>query len=86
MENEAKKEEAIKLYQALQQAGVGVILDDRENLSIGVKIKDCKVLGTPYMAVLGDKVEAGMVELEDVRSGEKEVITIDALIQKMKTI
>ena len=86
MENEAKKEEAIKLYQALQQAGGGVILDDRENLSIGVKIKDCKVLGTPYMAVLGDKVEAGMVELEDVRSGEKEVITIDALIQKMKTI
>ena len=86
MENEAKKEEAIKLYQALQQAGVGVILDDRENLSIGVKIKDCKVLGTPYMAVLGDKVEAGMIELEDVRSGEKEVITIDALIQKMKTI
>lgn len=86
IENEAKKEEAIKLYQALQQAGVGVILDDRENLSIGVKIKDCKVLGTPYMAVLGDKVEAGMVELEDVRSGEKEVITIDALIQKMKTI
>lgn len=86
MENEAKKEEAIKLYQALQQAGVGVILDDRENLSIGVKIKDCKVLGTPYMAVLGDKVEAGMVELEDVRSGEKEVITIDALIKKMKTI
>ena len=86
MENEAKKEEAIKLYQALQQAGVGVILDDRENLSIGVKIKDCKVLGTPYMAVLGDKVEAGMVELEDVRSGEKEDITIDALIQKMKTI
>ena len=49
MENEAKKEEAIKLYQALQQAGVGVILDDRENLSIGVKIKDCKVLGTPYI-------------------------------------
>lgn len=86
MENEEKKEEASKIYQALQKEGVSVILDDRENLSIGVKIKDCKVLGTPYMAVLGDKVEAGMVELEEVRSGEKEVISIDELIKKMKAI
>jgi len=32
------------------------ILDDRENISMGAKIKDCKILGTPYMVILGDKV------------------------------
>ena len=84
IENDEKKKEAFALYDTLQKAGVGVILDDRENLSIGAKMKDCKVLGTPYMAVLGEKVENGKVELEDVRSGEKEVISIEELVTKMK--
>ena len=34
------------------------------------------------MAVLGDKVEAGKVELENVRTGEKEIVTIEELISK----
>ena len=64
------------------EKGIGVILDDRNINSIGVKIKDCKVLGTPYMAVLGDKVETGKVELENVKTGEKEVIEIEELLNK----
>lgn len=84
IENDEKKKEAFALYDTLQKAGVGVILDDRENLSIGAKMKDCKVLGTPYMAVLGEKVENGKVELEDVRSGEKEIISMEELVTKMK--
>jgi len=86
IENEEKKNDAIKLYERLQKENVGVILDDRENLSIGAKIKDCKVLGTPFMAVLGDKVEAGKIELEDLRSGEKEVISYEEFIEKMKNL
>ena len=34
------------------------------------------------MAVLGDKVETGKVELENVKTGEKEVITVEELIKK----
>ena len=82
MDNSEKVKEANELYEALSAKGIGVILDDRNISSIGVKIKDCKILGTPYMAVLGDKVETGCVELENVKTGEKEVITIEALIQK----
>lgn len=82
MDNEDKVKEANELYSKLSQKGIGVILDDRNISSIGVKIKDCKVLGTPYMAVLGDKVETGKVELENVRTGEKEIITIEELINK----
>jgi len=36
------------------------------------------------MAVLGDKVEKGKVELENVKTGEKEIENIDELIEKMK--
>lgn len=82
VENEEKKQEAEALYQALQEKGVKAILDDRENVSIGAKMKDCKILGTPYMAVLGDKVEKGMLELENIKTGEKEVIAIKEVIEK----
>ena len=37
------------------------------------------------MAVLGDKVEAGKVELENVKTGEKEVITIEELLNKFNS-
>ena len=57
MDNEEKVEMAKKLYTKLKENGVEAILDDRENLNIGSKIKDCKVLGTPYLVVLGDKTE-----------------------------
>lgn len=82
MDNEEKVKEANELYSKLSEKGIGAILDDRNISSIGVKIKDCKILGTPYMAVLGDKVEKGKVELENVRTGEKEIITIEELISK----
>ena len=82
MNNEEKIKEANELYNKLSEKGIGAILDDRNIGSIGVKIKDCKVLGTPYMAVLGDKVESGKVELENVKTGEKQVITIEELLEK----
>lgn len=82
MDNEEKVKEANELYTKLAEKGIESILDDRNISSIGVKIKDCKVLGTPYMAVLGDKVETGKVELENVKTGEKEVISIEELIEK----
>lgn len=82
MDNEEKVKEANEIYNTLTDKSIGVILDDRNINSIGVKIKDCKVLGTPYMAVLGDKVENGKIELENVRTGEKEIISIEELINK----
>ena len=59
-------------------------MDDRENLNIGAKIKDCKVLGTPYLIVLGDKTEGENLELENTKEGEKIKITIKELIEKFK--
>lgn len=74
VENEAKKAEAIALYQTLKNHQVQTILDDREDGSMGAKIKDTKVLGTPYMAILGDKTKKGELELEETRTGKKVIL------------
>lgn len=34
-------------------------------------MKDCKILGTPYLIVIGDKQEGENVELENMKTGEK---------------
>ena len=75
---------ANELYTIMQKEKIGVILDDRENLNIGAKIKDCKVLGTPYLIVLGDKATKEQVELEHTKTGEKEIVKIDELIERFK--
>ncbi len=84
MDNEEKVKLANEVYSKLKQEGIGTILDDRENLNIGVKIKDCKVLGTPYLVVLGDKTEGDSLELENTKTGEKQRVTLKGLIQKFK--
>lgn len=84
MENEEKVKQANALYETLTKQGIVAILDDRNNSSMGAKMKDCKVLGTPFMVVLGDKVEEGFVEFENTKTGEKEVISEEELIERIK--
>ena len=74
IENAEKLELANKIYEELGKSGIDSILDDRQNITIGAKIKDCKVLGTPYLIVIGDKQEGSMVELENNITGTKEII------------
>ena len=82
-ENEEKKKLAEKVYETLQKNGITAILDDRENITLGAKIKDVKILGTPYMIVIGDKQEGNKFELEDNLTGEKTILTIDEIISKL---
>ena len=84
MDNDEKVNLANKLYEKLKSENIGVILDDRENITIGAKIKDCKILGTPYLAVLGDKQDGDNIELENIKTGETEILTVQQLIEKMK--
>lgn len=70
MENPEKVELANKLYNSLKEKGIEAILDDRENITMGAKIKDCKILGTPYLAVIGDKVEGENIQIENMKTGE----------------
>ena len=84
MDNKEKVDLANKLYEYLSFQNINVILDDRENVTIGSKIKDCKVLGTPYLVVLGDKQEGDIIELENMETGEIKNIKIDELAKVIK--
>ena len=84
VENEEKMEFANRIYNKLIDNGIQSIIDDRENLTIGAKIKDCKVLGTPYLTVIGDKQEGETIELENNKTGEKKEVTVDELVCMFK--
>ncbi len=83
---EEKREIAQNLYNELMEANVPVILDDRAQGMLGAKIKDCLMLGTPYMLVIGDKQEEGKFEVENSKTGEKQIYTKEELIKEFVNI
>ena len=83
MESEEKVKIAEELYNRLTFQAVGAIIDDRENITMGAKIKDAKILGTPYMLVIGDKVNENMLELENNVTGEKFVGKSEEISRKL---
>lgn len=81
---DSKVDVATKLYNDLVDKNIGTILDDRNGYSLGNKIKDAYVLGTPYVAIIGDKMEEGKIEIEDTKTGEKMLISIDKIANFLK--
>lgn len=86
VENEEKLKLANTLYNKLREKGIDAILDDRETVTMGAKMKDCKILGTPYLIVIGDKQEGENVELENMKTGEKTVESIESVIGKLYNV
>ena len=84
VENEEKLKGAEKIYNSLKKEKINSIIDDRDTITMGAKIKDCKILGTPYLIVIGDKQEGDIFELEDMLTGEKEEVNLEQLIEKLK--
>ena len=58
------------LTRDLEAAGVEVLLDDRVQVSPGVKFKDSELIGVPTIVVVGRGLASGTVEVKDRRSGE----------------
>jgi len=84
MDDEEKVKIAEEIYDVLNKEGIQAILDDRENINIGSKIKDSKVLGTPNILVIGDKTDGNVLELENNKTGEKLEVTRDDLVRVLK--
>lgn len=82
---EEQQKRANALYEVLQNRGVETILDDREG-SLGSKIKDCKLLGTPYIAILGSRTKENEVEVEDSRTGEKYIVGAANLVRSLEKL
>ena len=85
-DDKEKFELAINLYNKLESAGVKVLFDDRQEISIGAKIKDSKIVGSPYMAVIGKSVENGKIEIEEIKTGTKQEINIEEFVEYCKNL
>src|SRR5574341_845448 len=77
---------AVQLYQGLQQQGVEVLLDDRDERP-GVKFKDADLVGIPLRVTIGPKgLEKGGVELRWRRDGKTDEIPLGDAVKQIKSI
>ncbi len=68
------------IYHELEDKKIPVLFDDRDNMSIGAKIKDSKVVGTPYCAVLGKTLDDGIITIENNKTGEKIDVKLEEFV------
>ncbi|TQM14425.1 prolyl-tRNA synthetase [Pseudonocardia kunmingensis] len=71
-----------RLAAELDAAGVRVLLDDRK-ASPGVKFADAELIGVPTIVVVGRGLANGVVEVKDRRSGERQEIAVDAVVEHL---
>ena len=79
--NEDNKENAFELYNNLLDNNIECIIDDRDNLSLGNRINDVALLGTPKMIVLGSKFDNVNYEIEDIKTGNISLIAKGKIIE-----
>lgn len=61
IQDELQMKVANALYETLQNAGVEVVLDDRDERA-GVKFKDADLIGFPFRITVGKTISEGLVE------------------------
>lgn len=84
--DKAIREVADRLYRELWEAGVEVLLDDREERP-GVKFKDADLIGIPLRVTVGAKgLERGIVELRRRRDGRSEDAPVEEARQKIESM
>lgn len=81
--NDKKAEIAEKIYNQFLDENVEVIIDDVKG-SIGEKIRKAKILGIPYIAIVGNNTEEGFIEIERTKDGAKKVMKIEDMIETVK--
>jgi prolyl-tRNA synthetase len=74
------------LYRALQEAGIEVLWDDRDERA-GVKFNDADLIGAPYHLVIGEKgLAQGQVELKLRHTGETKKIAPDQVLPALSAL
>jgi prolyl-tRNA synthetase len=77
--DESVRTAAEALYAELQALGVDVLLDDRDERA-GSKFADAELIGIPLRVTVGGRgVKDGVLELQERRGGEKELIAMPAM-------
>lgn len=82
--SEGVKAETEKLYEALQAAGVDVILDDRGERP-GAMFADWELIGAPHRIVIGDRgLKEGKLEYQGRRDTEATAVALDEMLAFIK--
>jgi prolyl-tRNA synthetase len=77
------REATEQLYADLKQAGVDVLLDDRDARP-GVMFADMELIGIPHRIVVGDKaLDDGKVEYKGRTDSETELIPIEEIVGRL---
>lgn len=80
------KAEAEKIYTALQNAGIPVLFDDRDERA-GVKFNDADLIGCPIRVTVGERgLQNGMVEVRVRTSSESLNVELSHLVTKIRSL
>ena len=80
--DEAQMKIAVEIYEKLLNAGVEVVIDDRDERA-GVKFKDADLIGFPYRITVGKTISEGLVEFKERATGEMVKLTPDEAVEKI---
>jgi prolyl-tRNA synthetase len=74
-----------KIADELTDAGIDVLLDDRDERA-GVKFKDADLTGIPYRIAVGKKLSEGKVELLNRLTNQTEDISVSDTVQHVRML
>jgi prolyl-tRNA synthetase len=80
-----QRETADLLYAQCSNAGIDVILDDRDERA-GVKFKDADLIGFPHRITVGKKVKEGKIEFVDRRSRQSEDVLLHDVVPRLQQL
>ena len=84
--NESVREAAHTLHSQLEQAGIDVLLDDRDERP-GVMFSDIELLGIPHRITIGERgLKLGMVEYQSRRDTESRQIPLGTAFEEIQRI
>lgn len=79
------RSEVEKLYADVSNAGIEVLLDDRDDRP-GVMFADMELIGIPHRIVVGERgLKEGNVEYRGRRDGQSQAVAVDEIIRFIKT-
>jgi len=74
---------ADEIYATLQERGISVIYDDRDERP-GTKLSDSELLGIPYRVVVSDRLlQDSTYEITERKTGQTNILTHDQLLAKL---
>ena len=76
------REFAEEIYSALQDAGIEVLYDDREDVSAGEKFADCDLIGIPVRLVISSKA-GDKIEFKKRNENTTELLTLSDVLSRL---